>query len=95
VGGDLLLNGGISLFTPLPYLVDKPIKGHLFFNAGNLVMNGKFSIHVDRSDYLTHNFWKKKMLEIRLKNEHGNCCHRGAQVWVWGLLSGSAFFGLR
>ncbi|KAJ3417405.1 hypothetical protein HDV05_004870 [Chytridiales sp. JEL 0842] len=37
VGGDLFFNGGLSLFTPLPFLVNKPLKGHLFFNGGNLI----------------------------------------------------------
>ncbi|ORY51444.1 hypothetical protein BCR33DRAFT_712495 [Rhizoclosmatium globosum] len=37
VGGDFFLAGGLSLFTPLPWLREYPIKGHLFANAGNLV----------------------------------------------------------
>ncbi|KAJ3059737.1 hypothetical protein HDU98_004219, partial [Podochytrium sp. JEL0797] len=37
VGGDMYAAAGISLFTPLPYLVDMPIKGHLFANAGNMI----------------------------------------------------------
>ncbi|KAJ3192258.1 hypothetical protein HK101_006817 [Irineochytrium annulatum] len=36
-GGDAYFSGGVSLFTPLPYLVDQPLKGHIFANAGNLV----------------------------------------------------------
>ncbi|KAJ3248054.1 hypothetical protein HDU78_002147 [Chytriomyces hyalinus] len=37
VGGDLLASVGISLYTPLPLLENKPIKGHFFANAGNMV----------------------------------------------------------
>ncbi|KAJ3294022.1 hypothetical protein HK104_004013 [Borealophlyctis nickersoniae] len=37
VGGDAFWAAGLSLFTPLPYLVDKPIKGHLFVNGGSLI----------------------------------------------------------
>ncbi|KAI9016010.1 surface antigen-domain-containing protein [Hyaloraphidium curvatum] len=36
LGGDAYWAAGISLFTPLPYLVDKPLKGHIFVNAGGL-----------------------------------------------------------
>ncbi|KAI9343068.1 surface antigen-domain-containing protein [Zopfochytrium polystomum] len=46
VGGDMFVAGGVSLFTPLPYLVDAPIKGHLFANAGNL-------IQLDQDDPIT------------------------------------------
>ncbi|KAI8621601.1 surface antigen-domain-containing protein [Chytriomyces sp. MP71] len=37
VGGDLFTSAGVSLFAPLPYLADKPIKFHFFGNAGNLI----------------------------------------------------------
>ncbi|KAJ3094303.1 sorting and assembly machinery component 50 [Phlyctochytrium planicorne] len=37
IGGDMFFGGGLSLFTPLPYLADKPIRGHLFVNGGNIV----------------------------------------------------------
>ncbi|KAI9339317.1 surface antigen-domain-containing protein [Obelidium mucronatum] len=37
VGGDMFTSAGISLFTPLPFLSNYPIKGHLFANAGNMV----------------------------------------------------------
>ncbi|KAJ3303628.1 hypothetical protein HDU76_005323 [Blyttiomyces sp. JEL0837] len=36
VGGDIHAIGGLSVFTPLPYLVNAPIKGHLFVNAASL-----------------------------------------------------------
>ncbi|KAJ3187076.1 hypothetical protein HDU85_007114 [Gaertneriomyces sp. JEL0708] len=36
VGGDAYWASGLSLFTPLPYLVDKPLKGHFFLNAGSV-----------------------------------------------------------
>lgn len=36
LGGDAYCAAGLSLFTPLPYLVDKPLKGHLFVNVGGL-----------------------------------------------------------
>jgi outer membrane protein insertion porin family len=43
LGGDAFWAAGISLFTPLPYLVDKPLRGHLFINAGGLgaMQNGE------------------------------------------------------
>lgn len=37
VGGDLFFSSGLSLFTPLPFLINAPIKGHLFANFGSLV----------------------------------------------------------
>ncbi|KAJ3343662.1 hypothetical protein HDU83_005573 [Entophlyctis luteolus] len=37
IGGDMFTLANISLFTPLPYLKDMPIKGHLFANAGNMI----------------------------------------------------------
>ncbi|KAJ3253929.1 hypothetical protein HDU77_004319 [Chytriomyces hyalinus] len=37
VGGDMFAAAGISLFAPLPYLADKPIKFHFFANAGNMI----------------------------------------------------------
>ncbi|TPX58696.1 hypothetical protein PhCBS80983_g02945 [Powellomyces hirtus] len=37
IGGDAYWGAGLSLFTPLPYLVDKPMKGHFFVNSGTLV----------------------------------------------------------
>ncbi|TPX70621.1 hypothetical protein SpCBS45565_g01551 [Spizellomyces sp. 'palustris'] len=36
VGGDAYWAGGLSLFTPLPYLINKPLKGHVFVNGGSL-----------------------------------------------------------
>ncbi|KAJ3213915.1 sorting and assembly machinery component 50 [Dinochytrium kinnereticum] len=39
LGGDLYYAGGLSLFTPLPYLRRQPIRGHLFVNGGNIVMS--------------------------------------------------------
>ncbi|KAI8825718.1 surface antigen-domain-containing protein [Fimicolochytrium jonesii] len=36
IGGDAYWAAGLSLFTPLPYLRDKPIKGHVFLNGGSL-----------------------------------------------------------
>lgn len=40
IGGNAYWTTGLSLFTPLPYLIDKPLKGHLFVNAGNLSLLG-------------------------------------------------------
>ncbi|KAI9092890.1 surface antigen-domain-containing protein [Phlyctochytrium arcticum] len=37
IGGDSYWGAGLSLFSPLPYLVGKPIKGHAFINGGSLV----------------------------------------------------------
>ncbi|KAJ3030481.1 UNVERIFIED_CONTAM: hypothetical protein HDU68_008897 [Siphonaria sp. JEL0065] len=37
VGGDMFTSAGISVFTPLPFLANLPIKGHLFANAGNMI----------------------------------------------------------
>ncbi|KAI9199824.1 surface antigen-domain-containing protein [Polychytrium aggregatum] len=37
LGGDAYWAAGLSLLTPLPYLVDKPLRGHLFINGGNLI----------------------------------------------------------
>ncbi|KAJ3011763.1 hypothetical protein HKX48_006657 [Thoreauomyces humboldtii] len=36
IGGDAYWAAGLSLLTPLPYLADKPIKGHFFINGGSL-----------------------------------------------------------
>ncbi|RKO91707.1 surface antigen-domain-containing protein [Blyttiomyces helicus] len=36
IGGDAYWAAGVSLLTPLPYLVDKPMKGHFFINGGSL-----------------------------------------------------------
>lgn len=37
-GGDVYLAVGASLFTPLPKVTSKHLKGHLFVNAGSLRM---------------------------------------------------------
>ena len=37
LGGDVYWAGGLSLFTPLPFLNDDTFKGHLFANTGHLI----------------------------------------------------------
>ncbi|CAM0135127.1 unnamed protein product [Umbelopsis sp. WA50703] len=37
LGGDAYWATGISLITPLPKLADKPLRGHVFVNAGTLI----------------------------------------------------------
>ncbi|KAJ1567346.1 hypothetical protein HK405_006298 [Cladochytrium tenue] len=49
VGGDLYVTGGVSVFAPLPYLVDAPIKAHLFANAGNLIQLDQESTRIVES----------------------------------------------
>ncbi len=52
LGGDCFLAGGVSLFTPLPYLRDKPLKGHFFVNAGGLgrVQSGQCTVFYLRTN---------------------------------------------
>jgi len=45
IGGDTYWTTGLSLYAPLPKLADKPIKTHLFINAGSsILLNQKESL---------------------------------------------------
>ncbi|OUM59607.1 hypothetical protein PIROE2DRAFT_46898, partial [Piromyces sp. E2] len=45
IGGDTYWSTGLSLYAPLPRLADKPIKTHMFVNAGSsILLNQKESL---------------------------------------------------
>jgi len=45
IGGDTYWTTGLSLYSPLPKLADKPIKTHMFVNAGSsILLNQKESL---------------------------------------------------
>jgi len=45
IGGDTYWTTGLSLYAPLPKLADKPIKTHMFINAGSsILLNQKESL---------------------------------------------------
>lgn len=48
IGGDMYAAGGLSLFTPVPGVVNWPLKGHFFVNAGSSVPYNTSGLNLKR-----------------------------------------------
>lgn len=72
--------GGLSLFTPLPYLNDETFKGHVFANAGHL-------IGIDRGAFLDSPFIRnrshKKYSPLIGRPSHPTHSLPKSLSWVW------------
>ncbi|KAI3406249.2 SAM50 [Candida oxycetoniae] len=56
IGGDLFLNGGVSLITNVPRYKDSNFKFHNFLNCGRIVSLDRNSSFIDNFKELTHSY---------------------------------------